>query len=226
MRLLCNAFLVLTIVFFLYDTAIHAQTDVYGDSIYPSSDLLIKKVAPAKKDNNILYSLTASSLMDVTWMAGDTTVTYTLYFNTVPMRYLAYALKKSDRIVIDLFESTTAKDSSYIKILPPVTDVSLGTIHMEPNINLTRLVLFTQKAVLFEVMETENELQLVIQWNTKLEKEKAIKAKKRKRLIYYSLGATALVGSVIAYFSTKTPNEPEIPEEEEIPWPNIPPPDE
>lgn len=187
-----------------------------------SGPVIFAQEAAAPADSAALPS---PRLMAVELSAGDTAVTYSVIFNRLPPRYLVYAMEKSDRVVLDCFETSLEADTGRLPARSPVTEARLSEVSAEDHIRFCRLVLFTKAVVPFETVEGEGRLDIILKWDAVAEKERTAKAWKKRRLIYLSIGAGALAAGVAGYLVTR----PEPPEktvaEDEIPWPAIPTPD-
>ncbi|MBD3239713.1 MAG: hypothetical protein GF331_03945 [Chitinivibrionales bacterium] len=131
-------------------------------------------------------------LQDVQWTVGDSTVDAVLHFDQTPSRYAAYALEDPPRIVVDCY-NTRAGMLLDPQAPPPVLGARLTGEAMGDEVRFLRLVLFTERTIGFEAIDTESEVRVIMRYNTNAEQER-IRRTRRKRLALFSV----IAGTVVA----------------------------
>jgi hypothetical protein len=167
-----------------------------------------------------------SEIRNIQWIVRDTTVVLSVEFSQLPFKYLVYALEKSDRIVFDCFDTRIAAGLKESETPPPVNYSKYKQEKLEGTMEIARIILFADKAIPYEVEETSSGVRIHIQWNSKLEEQKAEKAKRnKKRLAYLMTGTLGVAGVTLGILMLRGSSGGNG-EEEDIPFPDIKPPDQ
>jgi hypothetical protein len=163
---------------------------------------------------------------DIAWSLTDTTVEIILSFNEVPLRYSVYALEQPDRIVVDCFGTAIPDSISDKELPPPVVSKELALQTTEPDIAFARLVLFTRRAVAYRLFEAPTRLRLVLDWNTRLERQKAeeLRRRQRRRRLVAVIAGAAVATAVTTTVIIAAAGDEESPGDDVIPPPSITPP--
>jgi hypothetical protein len=196
------------------------------DEGFDTSDLLFQQVVPEEMEAEAGPDSLPMPVVDgVSWTADDSSIVFTVSFTRVPPRYLAYALTSSDRIVLDCFETEVGVELPEGGYTLPVLAAVLKAVTVDPGIPLARLVLYTQYAVAFHVVESTNELRIVIEREVgrPAGTEARIWDSKRRRIVFISIGATAVVSGTLGYLLSRLGGDGG--EDSEIPFIDVPTPD-
>ncbi len=164
-------------------------------------------------------------LRDVQWSVGDSIVEAVLHFDRTPARYTAYALEDPHRIVVDCYD-TRAGMLLDPQAPRPIVNARLTGEAMGDEIRFLRLVLFTERAIAFETHETQSEVRVVMQWNTRAEQQHSRDIRRRRLTAFSIIAGIAAAGVTVGIIAgaADSDDEPNQDVDDVIPPPAMQPP--
>lgn len=136
-------------------------------------------------------------ITDITLDFNEAIVQLEIFFTVLPKKYFAYALKNTDRIIVDCFETSLGADIFQKNYPRPIQSAELEAISQGGSLTLTRLTLFTESAVPYRIVEGKNSLKIIITWTRRSKTEEI--TKKSNRRFYLLTGAAIITTGLVSY---------------------------